>query len=318
MSGTQSPQLLDLVIPTCNRPEMLCLCLKALVLQMEHLGTVYIVNDGTVSIRGVCRDVGLRNLVVLEGSHQGPCLARNQALERVKAEYVAFLDDDSIPDQNWAASCLDLFNRFPGVTAQLGRIDWVGIAGNVRSRMKIWQRSFLPQIRQKIYDSRHNQYMSPSYRQTFSKTFQEAIPPDLPGVAQHLSGGNAAIRTRFLRCHGFFNPRFKRQNDREMAYRILSKGCVIAYNPDMKVAHDHDPSILRSLKGIYRVTPYQRLLDATYPNPCWLAHPIVQATNAGRHFTSVATCTMNPLERFYLSVLRLVHAVVFKLTRRVP
>lgn len=309
-----SSHLLDIVIPTCDRPDALRRCLAALAPQSDYIGVVIVVDDGTIPVTKD-RSWGLLNVSVIQSPHQGPCLARNQALEEVTAGQVAFLDDDSIPCPTWAESCLRLFEEFPEITGQLGRIRWSGVSPDVSGRMARWRDSFLPRIRQKIYDSRHLEYTNISFRDSFSSDFKKNIPPQLPGIAQHLSGGNGAIRTSFLQGHGFLDPRFKTFHDRELAFRVFSRGGLIAYNPTMEIDHDHDPSVLRSLKRCIRAVPYQRLLDTVYPDLFWLSAPSLLNSGTRRHHTKISTSELGPLEKTYLMVFSLVQAIAFKIIK---
>lgn len=312
MVSSSDFKLLDVVIPTCDRPEALQRCLAALEAQSEFLGTVIIVDDGSIPVKFSNSTEKSLNVVLLKGSRNGPCLARNQALVEVTAEQVAFLDDDSIPCPTWAMSCLQIFESFPEVIGQLGRIQWVGVSPSVSGRLAIWRESFLPRIRQKIYDSRHEQYIDVNFRESFSSDLKDSIPAQLPGVAQHFSGGNGAIRTSFLQKYGLLDPRFKTYHDRELAFRVLSKGGLIAYNPAMEITHDHDPSVLRSFKRCIRAVPYQRLLDAVYPKSTWLSESLTQNPGDKRHHTPIDTTEMKPLEKIYIMVFSLVQAMAFK------
>ena len=296
---------LDVVIPTCNRPRALRECLLALVGQVEHLATIFVVDDGSRSVREYCDGIPLPGLVILQSGGRGPCAARNLALEQVSAPHVGFLDDDSTPHPAWAFECLHLFDSYPSVTGQLGRIRWLGLQSGAQGALARRYRSFLPRYRQKIYDSRHRQYTDRAFRETFSEEYAAAIPHDLPGIARHLSGGNAAIRTSFLRDHGLLDQRFRTYHDRELAFRVLSHGGLIAYNPGMEVKHDHDPSVIRSLKRCIRAEPYQRLLDAAYRDPHWLASSSPENSVRSRHVTPIEDMGMTPAEWVYSRLYRL-------------
>jgi GT2 family glycosyltransferase len=257
---------LSAVIPTCNRPECLLDCLRALADQTERPEAVYLIDDGEQPISNVARRFdGALRITILRTLRAGPAAARNAALPLIKTEYVGFLDDDSIPAPGWVASCVALFRSRLQVTAQLGRIRWTGPGTGDGFR-----RCFFPNFRQKLFDSRHVLFTDDEFRRTLQVALAREIPDDL-SVATHLSGGNSAIRVEYLRRQGGFDLRYRTLSDREMAWRILRQGGLIAYNPQMEVRHRHDPSIQRALRRCFYTAPYQRLLGTEYSGAPWIS-----------------------------------------------
>lgn len=259
------PGQLTVIVPTCHRPAHLAACLEALAKQTRSPDLVLIVDDSGESSTDV---VPLMQtpfpISLLRTPRMGPAAARNAAIERVSTTYVGFLDDDSVPEPEWSGECVTLFEAHPEVTAQLGRILWSRSDRRVR-----FSRRFLPRLRQKIYDSRHRQFTDPQYVAELGQALGRTTCDPLPGLSTHLSCGNCALRKEFLDQHGSFDTRFRTLSDREMAYRILRAGGVIAYNPRLRAGHDHDPSLVRAFRRTFRAPPYQRLLDSLYPERPW-------------------------------------------------
>ena len=285
---------LSVIVPTFNRPECLAACLAALARQTQSPAAVVVVNDGDIDVSGIAGKVapGLP-VTLICAEHVGPAAARNQALALVTTTCVAFLDDDSCPETHWISACAGLFQRQPEVTAQLGRILW---AGPVESNG--FRQRFLPGFRQKIFDSRHLEYTDESFRRRLATSLRRDIPASLPGVATHLSGGNSALRMEFVARHGGFDTRFRTLSDREMAWRILRAGGLIAYNPAMEVLHRHDPSLQRALRRCYLTAPYQKLLAREYPDPPW--EQLTAAGHGGGNWKDPIRCRLTAAERIYL------------------
>jgi len=294
---------LSVIVPTFNRPECLETCLAALARQTQLPASVIVVNDGSGNVSGITGKAAqdLPVTLICSGG-AGPAEARNQALALVATSCVAFLDDDSCPADYWVSACAGLFQKQPEVTAQLGRILWAGPMGNSGFRQ-----CFLPGFRQKIFDSRHLEYTDKRFRRSLAAALRRDIPASLPGVATHLSGGNSALRMEFVARHGGFDARFRTLSDREMAWRILRAGGLIAYNPEMQALHRHDPSLRRALRRCYFSAPYQKLLAREYPDPPW-----TRATAAGygrSRWHDTIHCRLTAAERMYV----VLHAMVQRL-----
>lgn len=85
------------VIPTCNRPDTLAICLRAL-----PSGAAIFVTDDS-------RDDRTREMIGWEfptvqwiaGPKRGPAANRNHGARAADAEWIVFLDDDCIPQPGW-------------------------------------------------------------------------------------------------------------------------------------------------------------------------------------------------------------------------
>ena len=109
----------DVVIPTVGRPSLARL-LAALAAEPPP-GRVIVVHDGEPDA-SLPAEPGLSYNVV-EGPRRGPAAARNTGRRAARAEWIAFLDDDVVPEPGWAARLLeDLRGLAPGVAGSQGRI----------------------------------------------------------------------------------------------------------------------------------------------------------------------------------------------------
>lgn len=100
MGATERQQRVDVVVPTAGRPSLRRL-LDALDPQREALGRI----------------------VVVEDDGRGPAAARNRGWRGSGAEWVAFLDDDVVPEPDWARRLRTDLDGLPAaVAASQGRL----------------------------------------------------------------------------------------------------------------------------------------------------------------------------------------------------
>ncbi|PVG82431.1 HAD family hydrolase [Nocardioides gansuensis] len=91
------------VVPTIGRPalrDLLDALARATGPRAERLVLVDDTPDGAVDERA-CRRPGLPEVVVLRSHGRGPAGARNLGWRMAQTEWVSFLDDDVVPDDDW-------------------------------------------------------------------------------------------------------------------------------------------------------------------------------------------------------------------------
>jgi histidinol-phosphate phosphatase family protein len=117
----------DIVIPTAGRPSLRDL-FDALAASTGPLpGRVLLVDDrrkprGSLLPDGPPSRLAAR-VEVLRGRASGPAAARNAGWRASHAEWVAFLDDDVVPDTGWFSHLFeDLANLGPDVAGSQGRV----------------------------------------------------------------------------------------------------------------------------------------------------------------------------------------------------
>jgi glycosyltransferase involved in cell wall biosynthesis len=131
-SGTYT---LETVICTRNRAALLALALDALVEQakvMPQLSVAVVDNmseDHTADvIASACAQIPGR-IRMLKCDKIGENCARNHALHSSTSDLIAYIDDDAVPEQHWAAAILSTFQTAgPRLVAVAGAIDpvWGG------------------------------------------------------------------------------------------------------------------------------------------------------------------------------------------------
>lgn len=117
MDKAQTPHV-TVCVPTYKRPRMLLRCLGALVGQ-EVAGFTYSVvvadNDSAYSARRVVEDCRMRsslNIVYAHEPEQNISRARNTAVANATGKYIAFIDDDEFPENDWLRQLLEACWRF--------------------------------------------------------------------------------------------------------------------------------------------------------------------------------------------------------------
>jgi glycosyltransferase involved in cell wall biosynthesis len=103
---------IDLIIPAYNAGGTLEDCLKsALALRMPqnlNFNIIVVDNNSRDNTAHVARSLGVK---VLSCAKQGRSSARNFGLVHSYSEYVAFIDSDTLVNENWLEEVLKLFNH---------------------------------------------------------------------------------------------------------------------------------------------------------------------------------------------------------------
>ena len=137
----------SVVIPTYNRSDALLTCLDALSrqsLEMDQFEVIVVVDgstDGTVAkLTSVKYPYDFR---FLETGNGGAGLARNEGAKMARGEYIAFTEDDVIPDAGWLSNARKHLRQ--GTHALLeGRTVYAGSTQSVRRHEPPGILSFIP------------------------------------------------------------------------------------------------------------------------------------------------------------------------------
>lgn len=113
---------LSVVLCTHARPGYLRACLAGLAAQSRRDFEVLVVDSASppaeaAAISRLAAEAGAR---LLRADKPGLSLARNLGLGASAGGWIAFLDDDAVPEPDWAAALLDRIARLPGGAAALG------------------------------------------------------------------------------------------------------------------------------------------------------------------------------------------------------
>jgi GT2 family glycosyltransferase len=114
------------VIPTCHRNELLARCLERLAPGAQTLPAadyeVIVSDDG---IHSTARDLVAAKFPWAKwfiGPRRGPAANRNHGVRQGTGDWIAFLDDDCVPDSGWLAGYAQAIAAQPGVRVLEGSV----------------------------------------------------------------------------------------------------------------------------------------------------------------------------------------------------
>jgi cellulose synthase/poly-beta-1,6-N-acetylglucosamine synthase-like glycosyltransferase len=101
------PPIFSVVIPTFHRPEALSALLKGIAANCfpkDQVEVIVVDDSGSGDLEPVLAPFReCYPVVALRTPHLGPAPARQAGIDIAQGEYLAFTDDDCIPDPNWLA-----------------------------------------------------------------------------------------------------------------------------------------------------------------------------------------------------------------------
>lgn len=254
----------SVVIPTYNRVAQLERVLDGLSRQTlpADRWEIIVVSDGSTD--GTDARIGDRvgdvRLELVSQANQGPAVARNNGVAAASGELILFLDDDVIPEPEWASVHLDTHRANPD-TVVIGPLL---TPADVRLQPWVqWEQRML----EKQYAAMARGDWGPTARQFYT--------------------GNASLpRHRFVDAGGF-DPSFLRGEDVELAYRLRDRGMAFTFEPAARAFH-HAARSFESWLSIARAYGRNEVLLVRDRQQTWTV-PTARAEFEQR----------NPLTRFY-------------------
>ena len=116
----------SVVIPTCNQPDQLAVCLEALAAAMDvsgqqsHIEVVVSDDSADDATERMLQD-SHRRVRWVRGPRRGPATNRNAGVAASRGQWVVLLDDDCIPDRHWLGAYLRAIETNPGCNVFEGR-----------------------------------------------------------------------------------------------------------------------------------------------------------------------------------------------------
>jgi GT2 family glycosyltransferase len=202
----------SIIVPTYQRPQNLEILLesfRSLDFAKEAFEVIVVDDGGSSQLESVRSRAGDLNLKLVTQEHAGPARARNLGAAGAEGQYLAFTDDDCLPDRNWLNELLALLQRFPehlvgGLILNLAVDNPFSSAGQ--------------QISDYI-----NRYFNDGQ------------------VASFFPSSNIALSARLFHSVGGFHAGFPMAagEDREFCHRWLRLGHSMTFAPAAIVYHNH-------------------------------------------------------------------------------
>ncbi|HEX2915915.1 MAG TPA: glycosyltransferase [Chloroflexia bacterium] len=131
-SDAHDPVLISVVVPTCKRPHLLKRCLDALLAQTldRFLYEIVVADDAGCEVTrkiveclsGQTTGKGPRLSYFAVNERHGPAAARNVGWRAARGEFIAFTDDDCIPDSRWLQAGLEAFGEDEEILGVSGKV----------------------------------------------------------------------------------------------------------------------------------------------------------------------------------------------------
>jgi len=202
----------SVIIPTLDRPTELEECLRALCLQkypQERYEILVVDDGGSVSLtERLAKFEKDANLRMLRQQCQGPAAARNAGAAVSRGRYLAFTDDDCVPEAGWLAA----------LEKELQKDRRRLVGGRVVNALPENPYATTSQI---IVDFVHTYYRTDT------------------GDPRFFATNNIAVHADTFRKMNGFSSSFRTSEDRDFCDRWLAAGYELAYAPDAVVRHAH-------------------------------------------------------------------------------
>jgi GT2 family glycosyltransferase len=197
----------SLIIITLDRSELLRRTLDGLTRQTRPVDEILVIDNGPSgeTERAVRSFVGRLPVRYIAEPKRGYGRARNRGLTEAQGEIIYFLDDDCVPEPDWAAALLGVLeaggadlaggSRSPGQPGLAARLEYLSTDGPV---------------------------LSPLLR---------------AGPARHLSTSNLVLRRDVVEKVGQFDATLVMCEDRDFTTRARTRGFRLYYEPRARVTH---------------------------------------------------------------------------------
>ena len=218
--------LLTVVIPTYARPQQLTACLAALVGQrLEVPWEVVVVDDGSPEpLDSIAEEFDQRlNLRIERQANAGPARARNRGVAVARGRFIAFTDDDCLPEPDWLGALLHRESLAPG--AMVGGTTINGLDGDLFASAS-----------QLIVDLVYDHFNADPSRATF------------------LTSNNILCSRERFEAIGGFDVTFPRAGaeDRDFCDRWKMAGWPLVWEPAARIEHRHAQTLRKFIDLHFR------------------------------------------------------------------
>lgn len=120
------PIKLSIIIPTCNRNDLLAKCLSAIVSMEDALTKdnveIIVTDDGIAHATNELMQRDFPGVIYTAGPSKGPAANRNHGASLAKGQWLIFTDDDCLPQPGWLPAYVAAINQYPDCLAFEGKI----------------------------------------------------------------------------------------------------------------------------------------------------------------------------------------------------
>ncbi|MEI7979624.1 MAG: glycosyltransferase [Bacteroidota bacterium] len=117
----------SIIIPTCNRPDLLKLCLNKLIKSAVNFNLelieIIVSDDSCDELTRSMASIQFPHVIWIKGPKKGPAANRNNGAKIAKGEWLIFLDDDIIPDEHIIAGYNKIITKHQNLVAVEGCIE---------------------------------------------------------------------------------------------------------------------------------------------------------------------------------------------------
>ncbi|MBK8986042.1 MAG: glycosyltransferase [Chloroflexi bacterium] len=201
--------MISIIIPAHNAQAIIAECVTA-VLQQRGVPQPYeviVVDDG--SDDETAQRATAAGATVIQQPPRGPAAARNNGLRAAQGDIICFTDADCVPQPDWLAALVAPLLADEGTTA-------------VKGRYITQQKELTARFVQLEYEDKYDRLLN-----------YDAI--------SFMDSYSAACRRQALLDNNGFDEQFTTASveDRELSYRLASRGYKMVFQPRAVVAHTH-------------------------------------------------------------------------------
>jgi GT2 family glycosyltransferase len=110
---------LSVIVPTCNRNDLLKQCLGQLQPHVQHLSLseyeIIVTDDSKTNKARKLIEQEFNWVNCVEGPKQGPAANRNNGAKHAKGDWLVFVDDDCVPSKNLLNAYITATKKFSGI-----------------------------------------------------------------------------------------------------------------------------------------------------------------------------------------------------------
>lgn len=193
-------------------------------------------------------------LILTGGKKTGPAEKRDLAIKKARGEICAFIDDDAYPDKNWLKNAIQHFSH-PKIAA---------VGGPGLTPKEDGDRERLTGL---VYDS---YFCGGQARYRFVKGKLQFVD-DYPAY-------NLIVKTEVLRKVGGYGTHYYGGEDTFLCLKIIKKGYLILYDPEVVVYHHRRALFIPYLKQIGNIGKHRGYFAKRFPQTSfrfWYFVPLI-------------------------------------------